>query len=45
MHLHSEILKVDIVVQLGLALATSSDEHRVELRKHCDEVAIRNSVD
>jgi glycosyltransferase involved in cell wall biosynthesis len=44
-HLHNDILKVDMVEQLGLALATSSDEYRTELKKYCDEVALRNGVD
>jgi glycosyltransferase involved in cell wall biosynthesis len=45
MHLHNDILKVDMCDQLALALGKSSSEYYHELRKYCDEVVFKNGID
>lgn len=45
MHLHHDVLRVDMTDQLALALRLSMPQYYGEIRNYCDEVAHRNGID
>jgi glycosyltransferase involved in cell wall biosynthesis len=41
-HLHSNFLKINLIDQLRLALATATPDHYPSVREYCDDIARRN---